>query len=317
MYPDTKAARDRWVLALRPAALLASRVTAAGQGPGWFSDPETDAEGRSRDCLTVLLRNPECPWRCVFCDLWQHTTPRGQASEPIADQIRRALAATEGQHRDWVKLYNAGSFFDAGAIPPAELPGIAELCRPFARVIVECHPTLVRPPVLAFRDQIRPAQLEVALGLETAHPETLAKLNKGITADDFARAAGNLRNGGLDVRAFVLVRPPFLEPAAGLDWVFRSIEFAFAAGASVVSLIPTRLGNGALEALAAAGQFIPPALAELEAALEFGLGLGRGRVFADLWELDRWAATETNFTARRDRLAEMNRRQVVLPTLGA
>jgi radical SAM enzyme (TIGR01210 family) len=196
------------------------------------------------------------------------------------------------------------------------LPGIAELCRPFARVIVECHPTLVRPAVFAFRDQIRPAQLEVALGLETAHPETLAKLNKGITPDDFARAAGLLRNGDVDIRAFVLVRPPFLEPATGLDWVFRSLEFAFAAGASVISLIPTRLGNGALEALAAAGQFVPPTLAELEAALEFGLRLGRGRVFADLWELDRWAASETNFTARRNRLAEMNRRQVVLPAPG-
>jgi hypothetical protein len=316
MYPDTKAARDRWVLAQRPAALLASRVTAAGHGPSWFSEAETDAAGRSRDCLTVLLRNPECPWRCVFCDLWQHTAPRGQAAEPIGDQIRRALAETEGQGRDWAKLYNAGSFFDAGAIPSAELPGIAELCRPFARVIVECHPTLVRPAVFAFRDQIRPAQLEVALGLETAHPETLAKLNKGITPDDFARAAGLLRNGDVDIRAFVLVRPPFLEPATGLDWVFRSLEFAFAAGASVISLIPTRLGNGALEALAAAGQFVPPTLAELEAALEFGLRLGRGRVFADLWELDRWAASETNFTARRNRLAEMNRRQVVLPAPG-
>ena len=39
-------------------------------------------------------------------------------------------------------------------------------------------------------------------------------------------------------------------------------------------------------------------------------------VFADLWELDRWAASETNFTARRNRLAEMNRRQVVLPAPG-
>jgi hypothetical protein len=317
MYPDTKAARDRWVLAQRPAALLASRVTAAGHGPSWFSEPETDADGRSRDCLTVLLRNPECPWRCVFCDLWQHTPPRGQSTEPIADQIRQALAATEGQGWDWAKLYNAGSFFDPGAIPPSELPGIAELCRPFARVIVECHPTLVRPAVFAFRDQIRPARLEVALGLETAHPETLAKLNKGITTHDFARAASTLCDGGVDVRTFVLVRPPFLEPAAGLDWVFRSIEFAFAAGASVVSLIPTRWGNGALEDLAATGQFVPPTLAELEAALEFGLRLGRGRVFADLWELDRWAASEPDFTARRDRLAEMNRRQVVLPAPGA
>ncbi len=237
--------------------------------------------------------------------------------DAIAGQIRSALDQTQGQGREWVKLYNAGSFFDAGAIPSGELPDIAGLCRPFSRVIVECHPTLVRPDVFAFRDRIRPAQLEVALGLETAHPETLLRLNKGITTEDFVRAAVTLRNGGVDVRAFVLVRPPFLEPAAGLEWVFRSIEFAFAAGASVVSLIPTRPGNGALEALAAVGQFVPPRLAELEAALEFGLGLGRGRVFADLWELDRWAATESAFAARRERLAAMNRLQRVLPKTNA
>lgn len=313
MYPETKAARDRWVLAQRPTALLERQRAPHGQGSSSFSEFETDAAGNSRSCLTVLLRNPECPWRCVFCDLWQHTVLRGQPFEPIAGQIRAALSQSAGQHRDWIKLYNAGSFFDTGAIPRAELPAIAALCRPFERVIVECHPTLVRPSVLEFRDQIRPARLEVALGLETAHPETLAKLNKGITPDDFAQAARKLRSADIDVRAFVLVRPPFLEPSVGLDWVCRSIEFAFDAGASVVSLIPTRMGNGAMEALAAAGQFVPPTLAELETALEYGLRLRRGRVFADLWELDRWEQTETNFTARRDRLAAMNRQQAVLP----
>lgn len=313
MYPETKAARDRWVLTQRPAALLQRQRAAHGPAASSFTEFETDADGNSRSCLTVLLRNPECPWRCVFCDLWQHTVPRGQTFEPVTGQIRSALSQAAGQRLDWVKLYNAGSFFDAGAIPRAELPAIAALCRPFERVIVECHPTLVGLSVLEFRDQIRPARLEVALGLETAHPETLAKLNKGITPDDFARAAHKLRAADIDVRAFVLVRPPFLEPGVGLDWVCRSIEFAFAAGASVVSLIPTRMGNGAMEALAAAGQFIPPTLAELETALEYGLRLGRGRVFADLWELDRWEKTEANFTARRDRLAEMNRCQRALP----
>ncbi len=161
---------------------------------------------------------------------------------------------------------------------------------------------------------IFPAQLEVALGLETANAATLVLLNKGSTVDDFNRSAMELRNNGVDVRAFVLVRPPFLDPAEGLEWVFRSIEFAFDAGAAVVSLIPTRMGNGSLDSLADSGHFVPPQLAELEAALEYGLRLRRGLVFADLWEVDRWGATETDFRLRKGRLMEMNLRQeLVLP----
>ena len=38
-------------------------------------------------------------------------------------------------------------------------------------------------------------QLEVALGLETVHPEVLARLNKQMTLDDFARAVRHFGDG--------------------------------------------------------------------------------------------------------------------------
>ena len=47
-----------------------------------------------------------------------------------------------------------------------------------------------------------------------------------------------------------------------------SIDLSFSAGASVVSLIPTRLGNGTLEELQRAGEFTPPGLRDLERAME-------------------------------------------------
>ena len=151
--------------------------------------------------------------------------------------------------------------------------------------------------------------LEVALGLETAHPDVLAKLNKRFTLDDFARAAEFLRREGIALRVFVLVRPPFMTEAEGLEWAVRSAEFAFDCGATVVSLIPTRFGNGALEALATVGQFAPPHLASLEAALEQGIALGRGRVFADLWDLEKFSNCPACYPARRERLNQMNLRQ--------
>ena len=159
-------------------------------------------------------------------------------------------------------------------------------------------------------------KLEVAMGLETAHPEVLEKLNKRMTLDQFRRAAEFLRENRIALRVFVLVKPPFLDEAEALPWAKRSIDFAFDCGATVVSLIPTRLGNGALETLAERGEFSPPKLATLEAALDYGVGLRRGRVFADLWDLEKFSACQECFEPRRARLAEINLRQSARPRVG-
>src|SRR5438876_7007399 len=122
------------------------------------------------------------------------------------------------------------------------------------------------------------------MGLETVHSEVLSRLNKRMTLEGFARAAEFLRRNQIALRAFILVKPPFLDEEEALFWAKRSLDFAFDCGATVASLIPTRFGNGALEALAAKGQFFPPKLSTLEQAVEYGVGHARGRVFADLWD---------------------------------
>ncbi len=183
-----------------------------------------------------------------------------------------------------MKLYNAGNFFDAQAIPPGDLPRIAELVAAFRTVLVECHPLLIGRRVLDFRDRLR-GELQVAMGLETVHPEVLPRLNKRMTLDDFARAARFLTDHHIPVRAFLLLRPPLLDEAEGLEWARRSLDWAFAHGVECCTLIPTRAGNGAMEELQSRGLFHPPSLESLEEALAYGLSLGKGRVFADLWDV--------------------------------
>src|SRR5205085_5827136 len=140
------------------------------------------------------------------------------------------------------------------------------------------------------------------MGLETAHPEVLASLNKGMTLDQFASAARFLQENDIALRVFILVKPPFLDEAEALHWAKRSLDFAFDCGATAASLIPTRFGNGALEALAAQGQFSPPKLSTLEQAAEYGVTLKRGRVFADLWNLEKFSTCPNCFSRRRARL---------------
>ena len=211
----------------------------------------------------MFLTNKECPWRCLMCDLWRHPLEETVPVGAIPEQLDRALAADQVKHprrAQWLKLYNAGSFFDPQAIPVADWPKLARRAQSFERLVVECHPKLIR------EDRILPFQrllgsgtrLELALGLETAHPEVLERLNKGIDRESFQRSAHWIRIHDMDLRVFVLVKPPFLNESEALEWACRSIDFAFDCGANTISLIPTRSGNGALESLSARGEFAPP-----------------------------------------------------------
>jgi uncharacterized Fe-S cluster-containing MiaB family protein len=150
------------------------------------------------------------------------------------------------------------------------------------------------------------------MGLETVEPIVLERLNKGMTLEMFRRSAQFLQDHDIALRVFVLVKPPFLDESSALLWAQRSIEFAFDQGATAVSLIPTRGGNGAMEALQALGHFMPPRLATLEAAHAFGISLQRGRVFADVWELGRFVDCASCFAGRSDRIERMNRDQKLL-----
>src|SRR5262249_457244 len=147
-----------------------------------------------------------------------------------------------------IKLYNSGSFFDPRAIPPEDHGEIARHLDRFERVIVESHPALITEGCARFQNLLA-GDLEIAMGLETAHPEALAKLNKRMTVEDFLRGAERLESFGIALRVFVLLGLPFFSEEESLDWCRRSIEVAFDARATAVSIIPTRTGNGALDAL--------------------------------------------------------------------
>jgi len=307
-YPPQASQRNRWVTDLRrPPNPLNPQLPYS-----FLSEQEPDADGTIVTVSTIFLTNRQCPWKCVMCDLWQNALPESVPPGAIPAQIDHALAQLPPANH--IKLYNAGSFFDPRAIPPSDYGAIADRTRLFDRVIIESHPALIAARCDAFIDLLEP-KLEVAIGLETAHPDALERLNKGMTLDEFTNAARFLSERDIALRVFLLVHPPFIDPAHAHEWVQRSIGFAFGSGATAVSLIPTRTGNGAMEALQAAGDFVPPTLFDLERSLEYGLSLKHGRVFADLWDLDRFSKCPICFGARRSRLEQMNLHQSLLPAI--
>ena len=312
-YPRDTRARARFVIdrrEIRP-------VHDSWRHQGVIVEDERSADGRPARTATVLLTGRECPWRCVMCDLWRYTTPQDTPRGAIPSQVAavREELRSRSETVTQLKLYNASSFFDPRAVPDDDYGPIAEALHGVERVVVESHPSLVGSRVDRLLDALngrahggRTTRLEVAMGLETAHPDALGRLNKRMTVDDFILATGKLRRRGVDVRTFLLIHPPFVPAAEQHLWLRQSILAAFSAGASVVSLIPTRPGNGAMEALQAEGLFQPPQLEDIERSLEIAADMvsnGR-RIFVDLWDLERFSRCPHCFHARRDRMHAFN-----------
>lgn len=304
-YPETRMERDRWILERRPSRNVLDPL----RPYAFFVEDEYSATGQVVPTATIFLTNRECPWRCLMCDLWQNTLTETVSPGAIPAQIEYALQQLPLAHQ--IKLYNSGSFFDLQAIPLQDHPAIASQVAEFERIIVECHPALVGENCIRFKDRLN-GRLEVAMGLETIHPQILDKLNKRMTTEQFAAAAQTLQQNDIDLRVFLLVKPPFMREEEVLEWTSRSLDFAFSCGATAVTLIPTRGGNGAMEELATIGDFSPPRLAALEAAATYGLSLKRGRVFVDLWDTKQTTECPNCYPSRISRLRAMNLQQTML-----
>lgn len=297
---------DRWIISKRgsknpvnpsiPYAFLAER--------------ERTASGKIEDVAVVFLTNSECPFHCLMCDLWKNTTEVPVRPGTIPRQIEYALNRLPAVKH--IKLYNSGSFFDKRAIPDEDYPEIAYLLRGFETVIVESHPAFIGQSSAIFNRMLN-GNLEVAMGLETIHPEIIRRLNKKMTLEKFRDSVCFLSSNSINTRAFILLKPPFHSEDEGLYWTERAIDFAFDTGVGCCTVIPVRAGNGAMNELIATGHFNPPTVSSLEKALEYGINLGRGRVFADTWDLQLFSDCPECLPKRTERITEMNLTQRIIP----
>ncbi len=279
----------------------------------FLHEREVQKSGEIEAVNTIFLTNKECPFKCTMCDLWRHTTdeptPEGAITEQITYALERLPDATVA------KLYNSGNFFDGKAIPRKDYLAISQQLAEYNHVIVENHPKLTGTYIHNFRDMLN-GTFEIAMGLETVHPRVLPKLNKQITTDLFRESTEFLLKADVDVRAFILLNPPFLtDEIENIEWCLKSVEFAFAAGVTACSIIPTRAGNGIMDQLEASGDYVKPRLEALEFVFDEALKLKKGRVFCDVWDLQKFSDCNSCFEQRKNRIEQMNLTQTILPRI--
>jgi len=210
--------------------------------------------------LTILLTTKGCFWArdvgCTMCGYIADSNPDAQSSD-IKKQLFEALALYDKAFKI-VKLFTSGSFLDQEEVPVDARDAILAALADTPRVIVESRPEFVTSEICG--DVVRSNRhVEVAIGLETSNDDIRNNcINKGFTFRDFVRAAKVAHSDGLTVKAYLLLKPPFLTELEAMEDAIQSTHEA-APHADTISLNLCNVQKGTLvEALWKKKLYRPP-----------------------------------------------------------
>ncbi|AFZ72308.1 archaeosine biosynthesis radical SAM protein RaSEA [Natronobacterium gregoryi] len=189
--------------------------------------------------LTIILNTGGCRWAraggCTMCGYVAESVDGGSVShEALMDQIQVCLDH-EDENADepaaLIKIYTSGSFFDEREVGAETRRAIAETFADRDRMVVESLPDFVdREKITDFTQY--GVDTDVAVGLETATDRVRHDcVNKYFDFADFedacteaAAADAAADNAETGVKAYLLMKPPFLTESEAVEDMISSIE---------------------------------------------------------------------------------------------
>ena len=229
-----------------------------------------------KQSLTIILNTGGCRWAraggCTMCGYVAESVDGGTVPHrALLDQLDVCLeheAEAAEEPADLIKIYTSGSFLDEREIPPLARQAIADTFADRERIVVESLPDFVTGGKLAdFVDE--GLATDVAIGLETTNDRIRHDcVNKYFDFETFVDAATAAASVGAGVKAYLLLKPPFLTEAEALMDMVDSIR-ACAPHAHTVSMNPTNVQRYTLvDELYFRGGYRPPWLWTICAVLE-------------------------------------------------
>jgi hypothetical protein len=207
-------------------------------------------EGELGYALSVVLATVGCSHArgphggCTMCSYLLDGAAEQISSSNIVKQFRKAMSRLEHKEPPLsVKIYTSGSFLDTEEIPQDARVKILDIISDDDRVqevVIETRPEFIQLSTLEeIKTKLGERTIEIAIGLESSSDVIReVYINKGFTFQDFKTAVDLVLSVGLDIRSYVLIKPPFLtEKQALLDGI-QSIKDAADLGSNTVSVNP-------------------------------------------------------------------------------
>lgn len=200
-----------------------------------------------------------------MCSYLLDGSSRSPSQDEIVKQFRHGLSKLEGLHSPLsVKLYTSGSFLDGEEVPPGAREIILRMISEhgsISEVILESRPEYVTRTVLSeVAEALSDCSVEIGIGLESSSDRVRSLcVNKGFSFDEFRGSVERACHAGIGVRAYVLMKPPFLTEMDSIVDAKNTIADALDVGVTTVSLNPVNVQKNTLvEYLWRRGRYRPP-----------------------------------------------------------
>ncbi|RJX51382.1 archaeosine biosynthesis radical SAM protein RaSEA [Halonotius pteroides] len=242
----------------------------------WLDEDNTP--GGVYDSLTIILNTGGCRWAraggCTMCGYVAESVEGGSvAHEALMDQIEICLdheSSNADEPAELIKIYTSGSFLDEREVGAETRQAIAETFSDRERIVVESLPDFVDSEKIAdFTDQ--GLAVDIAVGLETATDRVRHDcVNKYFDFADFEAACATAQDAGAGIKAYLLMKPPFLSEAEARDDMVESVRRCAAVdGCHTVSMNPCNVQEYTMvNELFRAGGYRPPWLWSVADVLE-------------------------------------------------
>src|SRR3990172_3179633 len=205
-------------------------------------------DGSPITALTIIFQTGGCRWsNCTMCGYVYDSARNPPSHDDLMKQFEHALSSC--RDKDFiVKIFTSGSFLDDGEIPTATRIEMLSRLGADARVkkvIAETRPEYVTQEKVSECTAALGKRFEVAIGLETSN-DMIRKdiINKGFSFADFVNASEIAEQENVTVKAYLLLKPPFLSESVAINDIINSItDAAKLAGTISVNLCNVQKGT--------------------------------------------------------------------------
>ncbi|MEE8400834.1 MAG: archaeosine biosynthesis radical SAM protein RaSEA [Candidatus Hydrothermarchaeaceae archaeon] len=211
----------------------------------------------------IILPTIGCRWGrregCTMCG-YVYDAAKNATQENIFNEFKKSIDKI-GDVK-YLKIFTSGSFLDPQEISLSSMKKIlTNIPEHVRRVQIESRPEFISENVLIDIKGLMKAEFEIGIGLESANDRIRESINKGFTFDDFKKAARLCVKQDIKVKAYLLLKPPFLTEKEAISDVKNSIAEAANAGAERASVNPINVQKSTLvEMLWRRGEYRPPYL---------------------------------------------------------
>lgn len=209
---------------------------------------EENFQGQVYKRAVMYLMSNGCEWALLNgngCTMCGHLAKQRRLKDNITvqdflTQFHTEYARIDFQKYQLLNVYNNGSFLNENEIPAEarrEILRIIGQNQDIKMLVLETRPEYVTAEkIREIKELVPHIHVEIAMGLELMDDfYRYICINKGFSLDQYDTAA-RIITEYLDLRTYVMLKPPLLTEQEGIDEVVKTIKHAYGMGSRTVSL---------------------------------------------------------------------------------